>query len=80
MQKNYQTNDRRARAGRTTPKKAKLDAAQAAHEGALRLPEAVTITIAELAGELSLCCPLAASERLRRMLHAAFAVASQIHA
>ena len=36
MQKNYQTTTRRARTGRTTPKKARLDAARAAHEARRR--------------------------------------------
>ena len=52
MQKNYQTSTRRARTGRTTPKKAKLDDARAQHEGAVALPDTVTVAIAELAGEL----------------------------
>lgn len=52
MKKNYQTTTRRARNGRTTPKKARLGADQAAHEAALSLPESVTIAIADLADQL----------------------------
>jgi putative transposase len=52
VKNNYQTTTRRARTGRTTPKKAKTDAATAAAESALRLPDAVTISLAGLAGEL----------------------------
>jgi putative transposase len=51
--KNYQTTARRAgTTGRTTPKKAKPDAAHAAHEAALALPDAVTVAVADLVGEL----------------------------
>ena len=49
MNKNYQTTSHR---GRTTPKKARPDAGRAGEEAALRLPETVTIAIADLAGEL----------------------------
>ncbi|HEV2369722.1 MAG TPA: hypothetical protein VGR90_07590, partial [Acidimicrobiales bacterium] len=50
MKKNYQTT---VHAGRTTPKKPQLDAIQAAQEPALRrLPDTVSIAIADLAGEL----------------------------
>jgi hypothetical protein len=50
MKKNYQTT---IHAGRITPKKPRLDATQAAQEAALRrLPDTVTIAIADLAGEL----------------------------
>jgi putative transposase len=50
VKKNYQT---AIRAGRTTPKKPRIDATQAASEAALRrVPETVTIAIADLAGEL----------------------------
>ena len=50
---NYQTSGRRAgTAGRTTPKKAKKDAAGAAREAALVLPETVSVALGELAGEL----------------------------
>jgi len=52
MQKNYQTTTRRAGAGRTTPKKARLDAQLVAREAALSLPDTVTIAVGELAGEL----------------------------
>jgi len=38
--------------GRTTPKKAKTDAAQAAREATLVLPDRVSVAIGELAGEL----------------------------
>ena len=50
MKKNYQTT---VHAGRTTPKKPRPDATQAAQEAALgRLPDMVTIAITDLAGEL----------------------------
>lgn len=49
MNKNYQTTNPR---GRTTPKRAKLDPDRAGEEAALRLPDTVTIAIADLAGEL----------------------------
>jgi len=50
---NYQTRPGRAGSkGRTTPKKAKTDAAQAAREAALVLPDRVSVAIGELAGEL----------------------------
>jgi putative transposase len=53
MKKNYQTSGRRAgTAGRLTPKKAKKDAAVAAREAALVLPETVSVALGELAGEL----------------------------
>jgi transposase-like protein len=52
MQKNYQTTTSRARTGRTTPKKARLDAGRAVQEGAVTLPDTVTVAIAELADEL----------------------------
>ena len=52
MNKTYQTTTNRARTGRTTPKKARLDAAAAAAEAAMTLPDSVTLSIAELAGEL----------------------------
>jgi putative transposase len=52
MKKNYQTTTRGARTGRTTPKKARPDAALAAHEAAITMPDSVTVSIAELAGEL----------------------------
>jgi putative transposase len=52
MQKNYQTTTSRARTGRTTPKKARLDAGRASQEAAIALPDTVTVAIAELAGEL----------------------------
>jgi len=50
--KNYQNQSRRARTGRTTPKKAKLSNEQRAHEAAVSLPASVTIAIAELVGEM----------------------------
>jgi putative transposase len=50
--KNYQTTTRRARTGRTTAKKARIDAGRAAHEAAVTLPDTATVAIAELAGEL----------------------------
>jgi len=50
---NYQTQAGRAGSkGRTTPRKAMIDAAQAAREVALVMPETVSVAIAELAGEL----------------------------
>lgn len=50
---NYQTSTRRAgTTGRTTPKKAKKDAARAAQEAALVLPDTVSVAVGELAGEL----------------------------
>lgn len=52
MKKNYQTTTRRAGTGRTTPKKARPDPQRAAHEAALVMPDAVTVAVAELAGEL----------------------------
>ena len=53
MKKDYQTTTRRAgTTGRTTPKKAKIDPARVAHEAALALPDAVSVAIGELAGEL----------------------------
>ncbi|MGH3183484.1 MAG: transposase, partial [Streptosporangiaceae bacterium] len=50
--KNYQTTTRRAGNSRTTPKKARPDAARSAHESTVSLPDTVTVAIAELAGEL----------------------------
>src|SRR5664280_486432 len=53
MKKNYQTTTHRAgTTGRTTPKKAKADPQRTIHEAALTLPEAVTVTVGELADEL----------------------------
>jgi putative transposase len=52
VKKNYQTTTSRARTGRTTPKKSRPDAARDAHEAVLTLPNAVTIAVAGLAGEL----------------------------
>jgi len=52
VKKNYQTTTGRACNGRTTPKKARPDAARTAHEAAVALPDTVTVAIAELAGEL----------------------------
>jgi transposase-like protein len=51
--KNYQTPTRRAgTTGRTTAGKAKKDAARAAEEAALVLPETVSVAVGELAAEL----------------------------
>ena len=51
--KNYQTAAGRAgTTGRTTPKKAKSDPQRSAHEGAVTLPDAVSVAVGELAGEL----------------------------
>jgi transposase-like protein len=53
VKKNYQTAARRAgTTGRTTPRKAKVDPGRAAAEAALRLPDSVSVAIADLAGEL----------------------------
>jgi transposase-like protein len=52
MKKNYQTSARRARNGRTTPRKAKLSADQAAWESSVSLPETVTIALSELAHDV----------------------------
>jgi putative transposase len=53
MKKNYQTSAGRAgTTGRTTPKKAKADPQRRAHEGAVALPDAVSVAVGELAGEL----------------------------
>jgi len=52
MKKNYQTTTGGARTGRTTPKKARVEAGRAAQESAVTLPDTVTVAIAELAGEL----------------------------
>jgi hypothetical protein len=49
--RNNQTSTRRVGMGRTTPKKARPDAARAVHEAAVSLPDVVTVAIAELAGE-----------------------------
>jgi transposase-like protein len=51
--KNYQTATGRAgTTGRTTPKKAKADPRRNAHEGAVALPDAVSVAVGELVGEL----------------------------
>ena len=51
--KNYQTSTRRVgTTGRTTPKKAKQDVDSAVKEAALVLPDTVSVSVAELAGEL----------------------------
>jgi transposase-like protein len=51
--KNYQTAAGRAgTTGRMTPKKAKADPLRSAHEGAVALPDAVSVAVGELAGEL----------------------------
>jgi transposase-like protein len=53
MKKNYQTSVGRAgTTGRTTPKKAKADTQHSAHESAVTLPDAVSVAVSELAGEL----------------------------
>ncbi|MGA2307612.1 MAG: IS256 family transposase [Acidimicrobiales bacterium] len=53
MKKNYQTSAGRAgTTGRTTPKKAKADAQRSVNEGAVALPDAVSVAVGELAGEL----------------------------
>jgi transposase-like protein len=53
MKKNYQTSAGRAgTTGRTTPKKAKADAQRSVKEGAVALPDAVSVAVGELAGEL----------------------------
>jgi putative transposase len=50
---NYQNSTRRVgTTGRATPKKAKRDAARAAQEAALVLPDAVSVAVGELVGEL----------------------------
>jgi len=49
----YQTTGRRGGStGRTTPKKSKLDGGRAAREAALVLPDAVSVALGDLAGEL----------------------------
>ena len=51
--KDYQNSTRRVgTTGRTTAKKAKRDAARAAREAALVLPDTVSVAVGELAGEL----------------------------
>jgi len=51
--KNYQTAAGRAgTTGRMTPKKAKADPLRSAHEGTVALPDAVSVAVGELAGEL----------------------------
>jgi hypothetical protein len=51
--KNYQTAAGRAgTTGRTTPKKAKADPQRSAHEGAVALPDAVSVAVGELGTEL----------------------------
>ena len=53
MNKNYQTSASCAgTTGRTTPKKAKADPARSVHEGAVALPDAVSVAVGELADEL----------------------------
>ena len=53
MKKNYQTAAGRAgTTGRTTPKKAKADPLRSADESAVTLPDAVSVAVGELAGEL----------------------------
>jgi putative transposase len=52
MKNNYQNAARLAGNGRTTPKKAKLDAALGSAESAITLPDTVTVAIADLVGEL----------------------------
>jgi putative transposase len=51
--KNYQTAAACAgTTGRTTPKKAKTDPSRRTHEGVVQLPDAVSVAVGELAGEL----------------------------
>jgi putative transposase len=51
--KDYQNSARRVgTTGRATPKKAKRDAARAAQEAVLALPDSVSVAVGELAGEL----------------------------
>jgi putative transposase len=51
--KDYQTAVGRAgTTGRTTPKKAKADPSRSSHEGAVQLPDAVSVAVGQLAGEL----------------------------
>ncbi len=51
--KNYQTQAGCAgTVGRTTPKKAKSDPVRAAHDGAVVVPDRVSVAVSELAGEL----------------------------
>jgi transposase-like protein len=53
VNKNYQTSASCAgTTGRTTPKKAKADPARSVHEGAVALPDAVSVAVGELADEL----------------------------
>jgi transposase-like protein len=53
VRKNYQTSAGRAgTTGRTTPKKAKADAQRSVKEGAVALPDAVSVAVGQLAGEL----------------------------
>jgi transposase-like protein len=53
MKKDYQTSARRAgTTGRTTPKKARIDPRHIAHERAVAWPDAVSVAVSELAGEL----------------------------
>ena len=52
MKKNYQTRSRRAGTGRVTPKKSRPAPANGEREAALELPDAVTVAVGELAGEL----------------------------
>ncbi len=53
MKKNYQTHSAGAcTTGRTTPRTAKSDPRRVAHESAIALPDAVTVAVGELAGEL----------------------------
>ena len=54
MTKNYQTTPRRVRTGgRTTPKKARIDPQQQAHEAALPLPDTVTVDDGRLLVDLA---------------------------
>ncbi len=52
MQQDSQTATHRARAGRATPSKPKPDTRQDTCEAVASLPEAVTVAVSELAGEL----------------------------
>lgn len=51
--KDYQTAVSRAwTTGRATPKKAKSDPSRSTHESAVQLPDAVSVAVGQLAGEL----------------------------
>jgi hypothetical protein len=52
VKKNYQTSKGRAGSGRVTSRKPRSDSANALRESAFELPDAVTVAVAELAGQL----------------------------